>query len=83
MSSYEDGSESFFEFTINKGLVLNEEAQLGVIRLSRRHRLRFLTTGLIEVYATPSGANHVIMQTPRLRDLPIRLIDRLLRKGED
>jgi len=75
------GSPEFVEIAIGRVLRVAglAPAPLGVVKVPFSQRLRFLVSGTVETYVAEDGGTRVRMHTPQLRNLPLRLLDRVLK----
>lgn len=60
-----------------------EPVKLGRVKLSLRHRLRFLVTGEVILLSTPTSGFRVDLSTPKLRNLPLFLVDKFTKRKEN
>lgn len=58
------------------------DEHVGGFTLSLKQRLRFLCSGRVEVWALDGGGTRFALHAPRFRELPLRILDHLLREPE-
>jgi len=59
-----------------------QPVEISRVGLSKRSRLRFLLSGEVTLFSLPDEGFRVELRTPRFRQLPLILLDKLLPKDE-